>query len=44
MKSKRAISRRAALKGIGLIGGLIFAWLYNLLAEKMKRQEPALRS
>ena len=25
----------------GLIGGLIFAWLYNLLSEKMKRQEPA---
>jgi hypothetical protein len=25
----------------GLIGGLIFSWLYNLLSEKMKRQEPA---
>ncbi|MHC4571558.1 MAG: bacteriophage holin [Planctomycetota bacterium] len=25
----------------GLIGGLIFAWLYNLLSRKMKKAEPA---
>ena len=25
----------------GLIGGLIFAWLYNLLAGKLKRAESA---
>lgn len=25
----------------GLIGGLIFAWLYNLLAGKEKKTEPA---
>lgn len=25
----------------GLIGGLIFAWLYNLLAEKCIKKEPA---
>jgi len=28
----------------GLIGGLIFAWLYNLLSGKMKKTESASRA